>query len=131
MLSKWYVRLGPHALEVLTKSLGSSCLDALQAEPFCADSAWVLWNATMETVGPTGYFCCLPGQIGTQQFNCDSGAVNVAATLSAQSVRYSLYDLERANSPLLAWSTRPYRRRWCHPERFSWSEWIHHFVSWK
>jgi len=62
---------------------GSACLDALEAEPFCADSTWVLWNATMQTSNDVGYFCCLQGQIGTQNFECDSGAGSVPATLEA------------------------------------------------
>jgi len=65
---------------------GSACLDALEAEPFCADSTWVLWNATMQTSATVGWFCCLPDQIGTQNFECDSGASNVAATLSAANI---------------------------------------------
>jgi len=65
---------------------GSACLDGLELEPFCADSTWVLWNATMQTSETVGWFCCLPGQIGTQTFECDSGAANIPATLSAANI---------------------------------------------
>jgi len=60
---------------------GSACGSSLDLEPFCADSSWVLWNAT-----DSGYFCCLQGQVGTQQQECAGAAVNVPATLSAQMV---------------------------------------------
>jgi len=66
-------------------SNGSSCLDALQAEPFCADSSWVLWNATSQDVG-SGYFCCLENQLGTQDMACDSGSSNIPASLAAQMI---------------------------------------------
>lgn len=62
---------------------GGSCLTALQAIPFCADSTWVLWNATSQDPGHT-YFCCQQGQTGTQDLDCVGAATNVAATLSAQ-----------------------------------------------
>ena len=71
-------------LEMLT-SLGSSCLDTLQANPFCADSSWVLWNATSQEVG-SGYFCCLANQIGTQDMACDFVAAALPSTLTAQKV---------------------------------------------
>lgn len=61
---------------------GGSCLTALQATPFCADSTWVLWNATSQDPGHT-YFCCQQNQIGTQNMDCVGAATNVAATLSA------------------------------------------------
>jgi len=61
---------------------GGSCLTALQATPFCADSTWVLWNATSQDPGHT-YFCCQQNQIGTQDLDCVGAATNVVATLSA------------------------------------------------
>jgi hypothetical protein len=70
--------------ELLT-CLGSSCLDTLQLDPFCADSSWVLWNATSQDAG-SGYFCCLANQIGTQDLSCDSAAANIPATFAAQNV---------------------------------------------
>ncbi|OCK76989.1 hypothetical protein K432DRAFT_407696 [Lepidopterella palustris CBS 459.81] len=71
---------GPGARVCCTES--SSCLTPLQSEPFCADSTWVLWNATTQDAGRT-YFCCLPNQIGTQDLACVGGSTNVAASLSA------------------------------------------------
>jgi hypothetical protein len=35
----------------------------------CADSSWVLWNTTTADY-PIDFFCCLPGQIGTQSGYC-------------------------------------------------------------
>jgi len=64
----------------------SACLTPLESDPFCADSTWVLWNATQQTTAAVGWFCCLEGQIGTQEFECDSGAANVPATLSAAQI---------------------------------------------
>ncbi|KAE9367237.1 hypothetical protein N431DRAFT_445896 [Stipitochalara longipes BDJ] len=64
---------------------GSSCLDTLQLNPFCADSFWVLWNSTSEDAG-SGYFCCLVNQIGTQDMACDSAAADIPATFTAQNV---------------------------------------------
>ncbi len=55
----------------------TTCGESLAAIPFCADSNWVLWNAT------GSLFCCLSGQIGTMSSLCVSGTTEVAATLSA------------------------------------------------
>ena len=57
-------------------------MDAIQAAPFCADSSWVLWNAT--NLGTDGYFCCLPGQQGTQSLTCADANTEVVSSLQAQ-----------------------------------------------
>jgi len=58
---------------------GADCGAAIEAEPFCADSTWVLWNAT------GSLFCCLQSQIGTTQ-GCVSDTTDVVASLSAISL---------------------------------------------
>jgi hypothetical protein len=35
----------------------------------CADNSWTLWNTTTADY-PIGFFCCLPGQLGTQDGYC-------------------------------------------------------------
>jgi len=48
-------------------------------------SSWVLWNATNQDAR-FGYFCCLQGQVGTQDLTCDSGSLNITCTLTAHKV---------------------------------------------
>ena len=67
----------------LTQQTATSCVDAISAEPFCADSTWVLWNATTGLFAPTSYFCCLPGQQGTQNMDCESAATEIVSSLQA------------------------------------------------
>jgi hypothetical protein len=53
--------------------IGDQCIQdfSFLANTTCADSSWVLWNAT--TAGyPTDFFCCLPGQLGTDDGSCVS-----------------------------------------------------------
>lgn len=67
----------PNIPRILIRIIETTCGEALSAIPFCADSNWMLWNATGTL------FCCLPGQIGTMSALCVSGTTAVAATLSA------------------------------------------------
>jgi len=87
MLSNWFTQqtTGDSNSQLTCCPQGSACLDGLESLPTCADSSWVLWNATT-TTNAAGYFCCLQGQIGTQNYECDSGSLNVAATLSASNL---------------------------------------------
>ncbi|EPE25193.1 hypothetical protein GLAREA_11774 [Glarea lozoyensis ATCC 20868] len=62
---------------------GTTCEAVYKASPQCADDSWSLWNRTDLKKGD-GYFCCLPGQIGTNSNNCVAGNTPVVATLSAQ-----------------------------------------------
>jgi hypothetical protein len=60
-----------NAVEACCPTAGdTNCLPALQKDPLCADSSWVMWNATLQSGFATGYFCCLPGQIGLQTLLC-------------------------------------------------------------
>jgi len=61
---------------------GSSCAQALQATPFCADPTWVLWNTT--TTGD--YLCCLQNQVGTNNLECVSDLTVLAPSLSASKI---------------------------------------------
>jgi len=63
-----------------------SCLDAIQVTPFCADSSWVLWNSTTSGHAPYAFFCCEPGQQGSNNIECESSDTVIAATLLAQSI---------------------------------------------
>jgi hypothetical protein len=78
--------------EIVLMTLESFCSDAFVSEPFCADSSLTLWNVTntapLDTPdGTPVYFCCEPGQIGTNNVECVEGSTNLAATLAAASVR--------------------------------------------
>ncbi|KAH6677683.1 hypothetical protein B0J14DRAFT_584931 [Halenospora varia] len=64
---------------------GTDCATVLEASPQCADDSWSLWSKTTKPKG-TGYFCCLPGQIGTNTGTCVAGSSNVVATLAASLV---------------------------------------------
>jgi hypothetical protein len=64
---------------------GTTCHDLIVAAPQCADDSWSLWNSTTLPSGQ-GYFCCLPGQIGTNQESCVAAGSNVVPTLNAHLV---------------------------------------------
>jgi hypothetical protein len=71
--------------------IGSSCLSSITAEPFCADSTWVLWSTPGSSGSGNVLFCCLQSQIGTTDALCVSGNTDVAASLSASMVGFFYY----------------------------------------
>ncbi|KAH8714863.1 hypothetical protein GQ44DRAFT_408126 [Phaeosphaeriaceae sp. PMI808] len=62
---------------------GVTCTATLSATPFCADPSWVLW---ITTAVKGVHFCCLPGEIGTNNAECVGSGAVVAATLAASSL---------------------------------------------
>jgi hypothetical protein len=103
----------------------TQCSDAFEAEPYCADSSWVLWNVTAGSAIENGaaYFCCLQGQVGSNNIECLAGSTNLIATLAAAKVltitHPSLLRLTRtsARAACAHWRRRSYHlrfRRCCH-----------------
>jgi len=64
----------------------TQCIDAIQSAPFCADDSWGLFNATLADDDDSEYFCCLPGQKGTQDGSCVSDETVLVASNSAELV---------------------------------------------
>jgi len=71
--------------------LGTSCQEALEQTPYCADTTWTLWNATYQGAY-YGYFCCLPGQVGMNNGDCDPAGTIPSPGLSAIMVSDSLFE---------------------------------------
>lgn len=69
--------------------VATQCTAAFAAVPFCADNSWSLWDAADEAAQEneqSGYFCCLPGQVGLQTGDCVDSNTEVPASLSASLV---------------------------------------------
>ncbi|RDL36133.1 uncharacterized protein BP5553_06745 [Venustampulla echinocandica] len=77
---------------------GTTCQAIFVASPQCADDGWSLWNKTTVPKGQ-GYFCCLPGQIGTNSNNCVAGGTPVVATLSAELLSSATGGVDSSSTP--------------------------------